>query len=221
MISLKRAINWAHNHQQNNILPLGVQPASQSRSPLDMATTVAGVPKPEVPLPDISIFATSGPPVSQRLSTLRHENTLFFQHLKYVFLIPLSWSLTMGRFVRIITWRLWTLPLRLSIYFYEKTIRGRLPWLPSIWGTLVTLFPEGIKLPSLTSLTAGPYHGAGPMGQFATLNVDIGSIISGADEVANLETALNNVATSSKDKLGQELENVKIAKTEAETALNL
>jgi hypothetical protein len=44
MISLKRAINWAHNHQQNNILPLGVQPASQSRSPLDMATTVAGVP---------------------------------------------------------------------------------------------------------------------------------------------------------------------------------
>jgi hypothetical protein len=48
------------------------------------------------------------------------------------------------------------------------------------------------------------------MGQFATLNVDIGSIISGADEVANLETALNNVATSSKDKLGQELENVKV-----------
>ncbi|KAI0300756.1 hypothetical protein BC826DRAFT_990199 [Russula brevipes] len=136
-----------------------------------------------------------------RLEHFRDEFKPFLEHLKFAVLIPLSWTLTLWRFVLIIIWRIWvsassstseravdqrslqqTLPLRLCLTFYERQVRRAFPWLPSIYGTLNSLFPGGIKLPSLTSLTAGPYKGEGPTGpELPTLDMsgDIDDIING------------------------------------------
>ena len=129
-----------------------------------------------------------------------------------------------------------TLPLRLFINFYEGRVRQAIPWLPSIWGTLFYLFPEGIKFPTFTSLTAGPYKGAGPIGTNPTLDVDLNSIINGdqpngtngsgdhSAPVGNgssdpsqvntnrskLETALRNIPTFSPGDLNIGLEQVKV-----------
>jgi hypothetical protein len=101
--------------------------------------------------------------------------------------------------------------------------------LPSIWGTLQILFPEGFKLPTFTSITAGPYKGAGPVGQLPTLNVDLDTIINGSQgEVkdggaangdaspeitsnrSKLETALKKVLTFSPGNLNQGLADIKV-----------
>lgn len=134
-----------------------------------------------------------------------------------------------------------TMPLRLFINFYERRVRQRFPWLPSIWGTLFYLFPGGIKFPTFTSLTAGPFKGAGPIGKNPTLDVDINAIIAGNQpngatgdlnsSVGNgtgnpssqvnthrskLETALKNITTFSPADLDTGLEKVKVR-----TLLNL
>jgi hypothetical protein len=131
-----------------------------------------------------------------------------------------------------------TLPLRLFINFYERRVREKFPWLPSIWGTLFYLFPGGIKFPTFTSLTAGPFKGAGPIGTNPTLPVDIDAIISGSQpngtngaagdhsgSIGNgsgdpssqvntnrskLETALKNITTFSPANLDTGLEKVKV-----------
>jgi hypothetical protein len=64
--------------------------------------------------------------------------------------------------------------------------------LPSIWRTLFILFPEGIKLPTFTSLTAG----AGPIGQHATLDVDLDAIINADQDEAKGHGAANGDASS-------------------------
>lgn len=100
--------------------------------------------------------------------------------------------------------------------------------MPSIWGTLALLFPQGIKLPTLTSLTAGPYKGAGPSGpDQPTLDTtaDLDSILNG-DEGGNdpngdaptevessrskLASALKNIPASSSNDFNARLENVKV-----------
>jgi hypothetical protein len=123
-----------------------------------------------------------------------------------------------------------TLPLRVSINFYERYIRAAIPWLPSIWGTLQILFPEGIKLPTFTSITAGPYKGAGPIGHLPTLNVDLDAVINagqgqvnGGGGAANgdapsevtsirskLEAALKRVVTFPPGNLNQGLADIKV-----------
>jgi len=172
----KKVFNRAHNRLHDSILPLEIQPATKSPSPTIMSTQLST--GSNVPLPDINIF-TSDKPFSQRLKDLRHEFGEFFEHLKFTILIPLSWFLTMFKFFRVMVWRFITLPLRLFINFYERRVREEIPWLPSIWGTLFHLFPEGIKLPSFTSLTAGPYKGAGPIGNNPTLDINMDEIING------------------------------------------
>jgi hypothetical protein len=190
----------------------------------------------------------------QRLKGIPNEFNDFFEHLKYSILLPLSWFLTMFKFCRALIWRFFvsatvplerahldllrqTLPLRLFINFYERRVRGAFPWLPSIWKTLFVLFPEGIKLPTFTSLTAGPFKGAGPIGKNPTLDVDIDAIINGnqpngtngaggdhGGSVGNgsdpssqvntnrskLETALKNITTFSPSDLDVGLEKVKV-----------
>ena len=189
----------------------------------------------------------------QRAKALRGEFAEFFEHLKFCILIPLSWFLTVSKFFRVLVWRFFvsarvplerahsallqqTLPLRLFINFYETRVRQAIPWLPSIWGTLFYIFPEGIKLPTFTSLTAGPYKGAGPIGTNPTLDVDINAIINGdqTDEAdgtgdqntsvgngsgdpaqvninrSKLETALRNLPTFSPGDLNTGLEKVKV-----------
>jgi hypothetical protein len=185
----------------------------------------------------------------QRLKGLPHEFADFFEHLKFAILIPLSWYLTMFKFFRVLVWRFFvsarvplekahsallrqTLPLRLFINFYEKRVVEAFPWLPSIWGTLFYLFPEGIKFPTFTSLTAGPYKGAGPIGEHSTLVVDINSIVNGGEpngviegagdrgggdhssqvntNHSKLETALKNITTFPPGDLDAGLEKVKV-----------
>lgn len=130
-----------------------------------------------VPLPEINIFDQS---LLQRLKGIPNEFKDLIEHLKFSILLPLSWFLTMFKFCRALVWRFLTLPLRLFINFYERRVREKFPWLPSIWGTLFYLFPGGIKFPTFTSLTAGPFKGAGPIGTNPTLPVDIDAIISGS-----------------------------------------
>jgi hypothetical protein len=96
-------------------------------------------------------------------------------------------------------------------------------------GTLNTLFPEGIKLPTLTSLTAGPYKGAGPTGPgLPTLdNTEIDAIINGdgggvngvgngndsspiESSRSNLETALKKIPATSPIDLNARLADVKV-----------
>ncbi|KAI9463327.1 hypothetical protein BJY52DRAFT_1184867 [Lactarius psammicola] len=243
---LKKVFNRAHNHLHDSILPLRIQPATEIPSPTTMSTQLSK--GSSVPLPDINPFK-SDTPLSQRLKDLRADLGDFFEHLKYCFLIPLSWFLTMFKFCRVMVWRMFTLPLRLFINFYERRVREAIPWLPSIWGTLFILFPEGIKFPTFTSLTAGPYKGAGPIGQNPTLDIDLDAIINGTqsngqngtngvagDAVGNgsgdpssqvntnrskLETALKKITTFSPGDLDAGLEQVKAAQAEAEKSLKL
>jgi hypothetical protein len=75
---------------------------------------------------------------------------------------------------------------------------------------MAALFPEGIKIPTLTSLTAGPYKGAGPMGaDLPTLdNSDfLASIING-DPGANGDGDPNGSAHGNKSKLESALKNL-------------
>jgi hypothetical protein len=44
-------------------------------------------------------------PFLQRLKELPNEFAEFFEHLKFTILIPLSWFLTMFKFVRVLVWR--------------------------------------------------------------------------------------------------------------------
>ena len=94
------------------------------------------------------------------------------------------------------------------------------------------LFPGGIKFPTFTSLTAGPYKGAGPIGVHPTLDVNIDSIINGGEpngviegrggqgggdhssqvntNHSKLETALKNISTFPPGDLDAGLEKVKV-----------
>jgi len=183
----KKVFNRAHNRLHDSILPLEIQPATESPSPTIMSTQL---PKEKIPLPDINVFI-SDKPFAERLKELRDELATFFEHLKFTILVPLSWVLTMNKFVRALAWRFFTLPLRLFINFYERRVRGAIPWLPSIWDTLFILFPEGIKFPTFTSLTAGPYKGAGSIGKLPTVDVDLGDITSGNQ--TNAQSGTNGV----------------------------
>jgi len=194
----KKVFNRAHNHLHDSILPLEILPATESPSPTIMSTQLST--GSNVPLPDINIFR-SDKPFSQRLKDLRHESGEFFEHLKFTILIPLSWFLTMFKFFRVMVWRFITLPLRLFINFYERRVREAIPWLPSIWGTLFLLFPEGIKLPSFTSLTAGPYKGAGPIGNNPTLDINMDEIINGNQ--SNGQSGTNGVNGSASQGLSK------------------
>ncbi|KAH9041736.1 hypothetical protein EDB85DRAFT_1377240 [Lactarius pseudohatsudake] len=223
---LKKVFNSAHNRLHDSILPLGIHSPTEPPSSTTMSAQSNGS---SPPLPDINInIFKSDTSISQRLKNFSGEFSDFFEHLKFIILIPLSWFMTMFKFFRVIVWRLFTLPLRLSINFYERRVRERFPWLPSIWGTLSALFPGGIKFPTFTSITAGPYKGAGPIGKNETLNVDseLDAILNGTNGPAGngsgdpssqvntnrskLETALKEIMTFSPGNLDAALEQVKV-----------
>ena len=119
-----------------------------------------------------------------------------------------------------------TLPLRFAVNFYELQIRRKFPWLPSIWKTLQTLFPSGIKIPTLTSLTAGPYKGAGPSGpDLPTFDAsaEIDAIVNGGENGngnasspiessrSKLEIALKKIPATSPGDLEARLADVKVS----------
>ncbi|KAI0267674.1 hypothetical protein BC834DRAFT_968610 [Gloeopeniophorella convolvens] len=198
------------------------------------------VPVDQLHLPDASVlFYPSDKSLKARLTAFRDEISLFFEHLKYVILVPFSWFLTMQHFIRVIIWRFLTLPWRIAINFYERRVRAALPWLPSIWGMLIALFPNGIQLPTFTSITAGPYKGAGPIGKNPTLPVDLDAIIrgedpgtgdgdsnggppngdAGQDNSSPLEEALNAIPATAPSGLDSALKNVKDAQKTAVQSL--
>ncbi|KAF8501722.1 hypothetical protein F5888DRAFT_1632550 [Russula emetica] len=203
-LTLKRVFNEVHDHLQNTVLTSEAPPTSALLSSLNMPS----------------------PPVN----TFRNEVKSFLEHFKHVILLPLSWWLTVSHFILSLTWTLMTLPLRVFIGFYEREVRRKFPWLPSIWGTMTTLFPQGIKIPTLTSLTAGPYKGEGPTGpDLPTLDNSalLDSIIngdSGANGVNNangsaqgvnkskLESALRKIPDSNHNDLDGALADVKASK---------
>jgi hypothetical protein len=95
---------------------------------------------------------------------------------------------------------------------------------------MAKLFPKGVKLPTFTSITAGPYKGAGPTGSDLP-DIDnsafLDSIINGDADVGNglgdtgapqqngdnrpkLESSLRSLQTSSTGDLDGALANVKV-----------
>ncbi|KAH9003076.1 hypothetical protein EDB86DRAFT_122831 [Lactarius hatsudake] len=207
---LKKVFNSAHNRLHDSILPLGIHPPTEPPSFTTMSTQSNGS---SLPLPDINIFKSDAS-ISQRLKNFGKEFSDFFEHLKFIILIPLSWFMTMFKFFRVVVWRLFTLPLRLSINFYERRVRERFPWLPSIWGTLSALFPGGIKFPTFTSITAGPYKGAGPIGKNETLNVD-----SEIDAILNQSNGQNGTNGPAGNGSGDPSSQVNTNRSKLETAL--
>jgi hypothetical protein len=93
-------------------------------------------------------------------------------------------------------------------------------------GTLAVLFPEGIKRPTLTSLTAGQYKGEGPTGSdLPTLddsafleaiingngtNGDADASAQNGNDLSKLERSLKNISTSSPGDLDGALADVKV-----------
>ena len=92
---------------------------------------------------------------------------------------------------------------------------------------MAALFPGGIKIPTFTSITAGPYTGAGPTGpDLPTLDNSefLDSIINGTDgngvgdtngfaqggKKSKLESALRKIPNSNPDDLDGALEDVKV-----------
>ncbi|KAI0042864.1 hypothetical protein FA95DRAFT_511959 [Auriscalpium vulgare] len=123
-----------------------------------------------------------------RFRTFKGELQEFFSRLKYVFILPLSWFLTFASFGKNLLKRLIFLPVTISLNIYEGKIRTWWPWLPSIWGLFFALFPQGIKLPSLTTWVTGKYNGAGPT-DIPTMEVDMSQFMNAgtnaAGDVAN------------------------------------
>ncbi|KAH9068504.1 hypothetical protein EDB83DRAFT_521198 [Lactarius deliciosus] len=97
----------------------------------------------------ISISSSPTRRISQRLKNFSKEFSDFFEHLKFIILIPLSWFMTMFKFFRVIVWRLFTLPLRLFINFYERRVRERFPWLAFHLGDVVCPLPRRYQVPYL------------------------------------------------------------------------
>jgi len=210
MAILKDSVCWIQI--QNTVLPPGAPPTSEPPSSLNMP--------------------------SPREKSFREEVKSFLEHFKHVILLPLSWWLTVSHFILSLTWTLMTLPLRISIGFYEREVRRRFPWLPSILGTMATLFPQGIKIPTLTSLTAGPYKGEGPTGpDLPTLDNSalLDSIINGDSGVngvnntngsaqggnkSKLENALRKIPNSNPNDLDGALADVKAAQAGSERELH-
>jgi hypothetical protein len=89
---------------------------------------------------------------------------------------------------------------------------------------MAALFPQGIKIPTLTSITAGPYKGEGPTGpDLPTLDNSelLDSIMNGDDSGANgvsnangsahkLESALRKIPNSNPNDLDGALADVKV-----------
>lgn len=92
---------------------------------------------------------------------------------------------------------------------------------------MAAVFPQGIKIPTLTSLTAGPYKGAGPTGPDlpAIDNSDLLNSIINGDPGANgvddangsahgdkskLESALNKIPNTNPNDLDGALADVKV-----------
>jgi hypothetical protein len=93
---------------------------------------------------------------------------------------------------------------------------------------LASIFPEGIKLPTITSLTAGPYQGEGPTGSdLPTLDIsaDLDAIINGdanasansgekssgiEDSRSKLESALKRIPNINPSDLDVGLAEVKV-----------
>lgn len=91
---------------------------------------------------------------------------------------------------------------------------------------MAALFPQGIKIPTLTSLTAGPYKGEGPNGPDlpaldnsalfdSIINGDHGANGDGnadgsAQDKSKLESALWKIPNSSPDDLDEVLADVKV-----------
>lgn len=49
-------------------------------------------------------------------------------------------------------WSEQLLPAWAMIQFYERTIRTKIPWLPSFWGILIWIFPNGFNLLSFQNM---------------------------------------------------------------------
>jgi hypothetical protein len=92
---------------------------------------------------------------------------------------------------------------------------------------MAKLFPQGIKIPTFTSITAGPYQGAGPTGSDLPTIDDsdlLNSIMNGDDgpngvvngngsahgNKSKLESALNKIPNSNPDNLDGALADVKV-----------
>ncbi|KAF8273345.1 hypothetical protein EI94DRAFT_1716488 [Lactarius quietus] len=188
------AVNRAHNRLHDSVLLLEIQPATEPSLPTIMSTQQSKVAN--VPRLDINPFKLDKS-LLQRLRRLPNEFEDLFEHLKFSILIPLSWFLTMFKFIRSLVWGFLMLPVRLFINFYERRVRQAFPLLPSIWGTLFYLFPEGITFPTFTSLTAGPFRGAGPIGKNPTMDIDLDAIINGTNGEAGGHS--DSVGTGSGD----------------------
>jgi hypothetical protein len=72
---------------------------------------------------------------------------------------------------------------------------------------MATLFPQGIKIPTLTSLTAGPYKGEGPTGPgLPTLDNSalVDSIVNGDAGANDVGDTNGSVQVEDKSKLGED-----------------
>jgi hypothetical protein len=76
---------------------------------------------------------------------------------------------------------------------------------------MATLFPQGINIPTLTSLTAGPYKGEGPTGpDLPTLDNSalLDSIINGDPDANGVNDANGSAQSENKSKLESALKKI-------------
>jgi hypothetical protein len=97
-LTLKRAFNEAHNHLQDTILPLRAPSVSELPSSLNMPGQPVGGLQ--------SIKRTCSPDYGTFIQSFRDEVKLFLEHFKHVFLLPLSWWLTITHFIMSLIWAL-------------------------------------------------------------------------------------------------------------------
>jgi len=76
---------------------------------------------------------------------------------------------------------------------------------------MAALFPQGIKIPTLTSITAGPYKGEGPTGpDLPTLDNSafVDSIINGDSDANGVNKANGSAQGGNKSKLESTLKKI-------------
>ncbi|KAI9460356.1 hypothetical protein F5148DRAFT_1286879 [Russula earlei] len=222
---VKKLFNEAHNRLQTIVLPLDIQRGFTTHSPFTM---------PPAPLGHSSLSTPSDleRAIVQSINALLNNFKPLWSLFTRLVLIPLGWCWTLWYFIFVLIWRIWTLPLRFAVDFYETQVRRAFPWLPSIWRTLALLFPEGIKLPSLTSLIGGLLKDDGPTGPDlptldisadvdAILNGDSGGINGGdkagsssqiKNSLSKLESALKKIPNYKPSDLDAGLANIKTSK---------
>ncbi|KAI0312292.1 hypothetical protein OF83DRAFT_1176783 [Amylostereum chailletii] len=130
-------------------------------------------------LPDPRVLGDTDKDAQERADAFRGQTREFVKRLAYAFFIPVMWYFTFLHAAARVAKRIVLLPLSISLDIYERQIRAWAPALPSVYGTMNAHFPNGIAVPSWSTLAVA-LSPQPPEDDIPPLEVDMAAIAAGA-----------------------------------------